>query len=159
MLNPEAQRSSGSTSSVFNQPPPQPQAPRRMMQFNYRKFQMNGGIPEAPVPQIQPTAGNYQVEDDDQVGSRNCSDCRRTGTLRQKISEGTLVCTECGFVEMSSIIDMTKEYRNFGNDSGSVAMDRTGEKLKSVDQINNLRTEVKGKNSTTNRSNFTNEKR
>ena len=60
---------------------------------------------------------------------------------------------------MSSIIDMTKEYRNFGNDSGGVAMDRTGSNLKTVDQINNLRTEVKGKNSTTNRSNFTNEKR
>jgi len=79
------------------------------------------------------TNGHYQVEDEEYAGlGRLCSACK-TPTLRHKVSEGTLVCTECSLVEETSVIDMSKEYRSFGNESGAINMDRTGEKLRGVD--------------------------
>lgn len=33
-------------------------------------------------------------------------------------AEGTLVCTNCGLVSQSRIIDETSEWRNFSNDNG-----------------------------------------
>jgi transcription initiation factor TFIIIB Brf1 subunit/transcription initiation factor TFIIB len=35
--------------------------------------------------------------------------------------EGTLVCTSCGIVAKSGLIDETSEWRNFGNDNGGEA--------------------------------------
>lgn len=46
-------------------------------------------------------------------------------------AEGTLVCTNCGLVSQSSIIDEASEWRNFSNENGEAnnARDRVGGRL------------------------------
>jgi len=92
------------------------------------------------------------VADEDHRSGRLCSGCK-TPTLRHKHAEGTLVCTECGLVNESQIIDNSKEYRNFGTEGGGPNMEHFGDKLR-VDQINYMSTELVGKHKQTNRSNF-----
>ena len=52
------------------------------------------------------------------IDSTKCTDCGKAGNFAINRKEGTIVCTACGLVQKSSIIDETSEWRNFGNDNG-----------------------------------------
>lgn len=70
--------------------------------------------------------GANEVFDEDAIDTKRCSGCNKPA-LRIKPAEGTVVCTECGLVDQYSIIDMTKETRNFGaENSGNQTIDRLG---------------------------------
>ena len=64
------------------------------------------------------------VEEEKQVKAENnffsdvCAYCHKDG-LVQKQSEGTIVCTLCGVVNSSRVIDNASEWRNFSSDNGS----------------------------------------
>jgi transcription initiation factor TFIIIB Brf1 subunit/transcription initiation factor TFIIB len=83
------------------------------------------------------------VEDEDAIGdSMLCDNCHKP-SLRHNVAEGTVVCIECALVYKSSLIDQTKEFRDFGpgeNGANSVQRERNGEKM-SIDKINSIRTE------------------
>ena len=57
-----------------------------------------------------------------------CEDCGRQGKFALNRKEGTIVCTNCGLVAKSQIIDETSEWRNFG-DEGPSSQNRVGGKL------------------------------
>ena len=61
-------------------------------------------------------------------------------------AEGTLVCTNCGLVNQSRIIDETSEWRNFSseNGDGTNARDRVGGRLNPYVSDFGLKTMVKG---------------
>mmetsp|Transcript_11404 Transcript_11404/g.15348 ORF Transcript_11404/g.15348 Transcript_11404/m.15348 type:complete len:80 (+) Transcript_11404:360-599(+) len=63
-------------------------------------------------------------------------------------AEGTLVCTNCGLVNQSRIIDETSEWRNFSSDTGdgTNARDRVGGRLNPYVSDFGLTTMVKGGN-------------
>lgn len=87
-------------------------------------------------------SGHFEVMDEDAFTKR-CTGCNQA-KLRIKPSEGIVVCTECGLVDQSSIIDMTKESRNFGaENSNGQQIERTG-KFMRLDELNNIYTEFTG---------------
>ena len=45
-----------------------------------------------------------------------CEECGKVNCLVLKIHEGTMVCTSCGIVSLSSMIDQTNEKRVFSSD-------------------------------------------
>lgn len=49
--------------------------------------------------------------------SQKCEDCYKTDFVMNR-AEGTLVCTHCGLVAESRLIDETSEWRNFSNENG-----------------------------------------
>jgi transcription initiation factor TFIIIB Brf1 subunit/transcription initiation factor TFIIB len=90
------------------------------------------------------TSGNsVEVRDDDACDTKLCRECG-TPSLRIKPTEGTLACIDCGLVEQSNIIDMTKETRNFASENRtSNQIERTGDLVR-IDQLNSLVTEFRG---------------
>ena len=61
-------------------------------------------------------------------------------------AEGTVVCTNCGLVSQSRIIDEASEWRNFSNDNGEAnnSRDRVGGKLNPYVSDFGLNTMVRG---------------
>ena len=74
-----------------------------------------------------------------------CEDCNKTNFVINR-AEGTLVCTSCGLVSQSRLIDETSEWRNFSNDNGdgTNTRDRVGGKLNPYVSDFGLTTMVKG---------------
>ena len=64
--------------------------------------------------------------------------------MRHKPADGTIVCTACGLVGESRVIEQAKEYRVF-EDSGK-EQEHYGSSLKSIDQVNRMRLEWTGGN-------------
>lgn len=62
---------------------------------------------------------------------QTCEDCHKRDFVINR-AEGTLVCTNCGLVSQSRLIDEASEWRNFSNDNGGEAnnaKDRVGGRL------------------------------
>lgn len=57
-----------------------------------------------------------------------CDECGKVGQFALNRREGTVVCTGCGLVQKSRIIDETSEWRNFGGEGESTA-NRVGGRL------------------------------
>lgn len=74
-----------------------------------------------------------------------CQDCQQAEFVMNR-AEGTLVCTNCGLVNESRIIDETSEWRNFSNENGdgTNARDRVGGRLNPYMSDFGLSTMVKG---------------
>jgi transcription initiation factor TFIIIB Brf1 subunit/transcription initiation factor TFIIB len=73
-----------------------------------------------------------------------CSDCGKFSEFVVNRKEGTIVCTSCGLVQKSRIIDETSEWRNFSSDDGKSNPNRVGGKLNPFLSDFGLSTVVKG---------------
>jgi len=74
-----------------------------------------------------------------------CEDCHKADFVMNR-AEGTLVCTNCGLVNKSRIIDEASEWRNFSNDNGEAnnSRDRVGGRLNPYVSDFGLNTMVRG---------------
>jgi transcription initiation factor TFIIIB Brf1 subunit/transcription initiation factor TFIIB len=82
------------------------------------------------------------------VGGKQCDDCKKTEFASNR-AEGTIVCTSCGLVQESRVIDETSEWRNFSNensDGAGSAKNRCGGKLNPYYSDFGLSTMVAGNN-------------
>ena len=77
--------------------------------------------------------------------SARCEDCKKEDFVMNR-AEGTVVCTNCGLVSQSRIIDEASEWRNFSNDNGEAtnSRDRVGGKLNPYVSDFGLNTMVRG---------------
>jgi len=77
-----------------------------------------------------------------------CSDCN-SSELRLKHVEGTIVCTVCGIVQQSRVIDEYSEWRNFSSETsggGSNNPSRVGGKLNHHYSNYGMDTQINGPN-------------
>ena len=99
--------------------------------------------PESELQPVQLNPVKKIIVEDGDACKRFCKSCKQAA-LRYKVNEGTLVCTECGEVQESGIIDMAKESRIYGiKDAPGQVLDRCGDYMR-IDQINDLHTELRG---------------
>ena len=87
---------------------------------------------------------------DGSLASTRCEDCRKSDFTMNR-AEGTIVCTNCGLVKESRVIDETSEWRNFSNENGDGAgntRNRVGGKLNPYMSDFGLSTMVKGSGAT-----------
>ena len=64
----------------------------------------------------------------EKMTGERCEECRKQGCFVHNRKEGSIVCTNCGLVQKSRVIDETSEWRNFGDEGKSTA-DRVGGRL------------------------------
>ena len=87
---------------------------------------------------------------DGSLASTRCEDCHKSDFTMNR-AEGTIVCTNCGLVKESRVIDETSEWRNFSNENGDGAgntRNRVGGKLNPYMSDFGLSTMVKGSGAT-----------
>ena len=75
-----------------------------------------------------------------------CEECKKEEFVSNR-AEGTIVCTNCGLVQQSRVIDETSEWRNFSNENsggGQNNQNRVGGKLNPYMSDFGLSTMVKG---------------
>lgn len=93
--------------------------------------------------------GAAKVEKKLDVGplrKENCEECKKSEFVFNR-AEGTIVCTNCGLVQQSRVIDETSEWRNFSNENsggGQSSLNRVGGKLNPYMSDFGLSTMVKG---------------